>query len=36
MLANVSKTVSAEDKNFAKKIVIAKKNRYKDKFPCKF
>ena len=35
MLANVSKTVNAEDKNFSKKAVIAKKNRHKDKFPCK-
>ena len=34
MLEKLSKSPCSEDIVFAKKIMVAKRNRYKDKFPC--
>ena len=34
-IGSVCKTPVEEDGDFAKKSVVAQRNRYKDKFPCK-
>ena len=34
MLETLSKTPCPEDIAFAKKMVVSKRNRYKDRFPC--
>ena len=36
MLEKVSKSPCSEDIAFAKTKEVAKRNRYKDKFPCEF
>ena len=35
-IGSLCKMPLGEDGDFAKKCVVAQKNRYKDKFPCKF